>query len=328
MRFAWCLIPVLALSAAQGQELRVIATHAALSEKERSLLSLEKAKLPAQAAALGFTLITKGEDLLLYDKNLYDLESMEKCIRGHAVVAELLRAKKFTFKMKDLPKEDRDAVRQLFLQGGRDQSYGPVVYNDDMPIRLQFGYLCDMEDKGSTKRQTWAFEDNLAPPVDTKSFPSYSQEDIDQFIKEDSAKRRKPTDINHVILSYGQKKIISVERRMSASQDLLDAIRSKVADQIKAYRSGLKSLEEAYSSPNAPKTGMTVKAMDGDRVTGLTSEHFQALGFSSKSEAEKFIGAAKFTGVRPCVRFEMGYRNTTSGRLTEFSFDTWVNRGG
>lgn len=326
MKFVHVLFLLLVVALSGGQELRIVASHAALTEKQAALLTIDKAKLKDQAAKLGFTVLEKGEDVMLYDDNMYDLLSMEKCIRGHAVVAELMRAKKYTFKLSDLSAQDREAVRQLFVQGGRDLAYGPVVYNDNFPIRLQVGYACDMEAPDGAKRQTWAYEDNLAPPVDTKTYPSFTKEEIERFQNEGARKLRKPVDINTVVLTYGQKKQISVERRMEAAQNLLDTIRAKVAEQFKAYQSGLKSLEESFSSSRAPKKGMAVRGIDPDSVTGLTAEHFKALGFNSKEEAEAFLGSAKFTGVRPCVRFEMGFRD--GSRLTQFSFDSWVNRGG
>lgn len=306
----------------QSKELRTLATHEEPTKGQVALLTVDPAKLDEEAAKANIEVVRDGDDVLLFDADLYNVRQMSVCLHGFDVLTGLLRDGRRTFVLGDLPESDRKAVREILLAQGVADSAGPAVFDDKSPISLGVRWKVDATLDG----RTVSFGGGQpSGERDAGKLRKYGKDEVDKFIRDDLPKRRvKWHQIDSLSIRHSDGWTLVSTRRTAAVSKLMKLMEQRIGQQAKEYAEKQKAMKAAFGSKGAPTEGQPGRGLPESLKADMT-RNWKALGFASQDAASRFLDSATVRSPEPTVMIMVQWMgdNVGHGSIVQAT----VNRG-
>ncbi len=307
---------------ASAQELRTLATHEEPTKEQVALLSVDLDKLDAQAAAANVEVVRDGDDILLFDADLYNIRRMSLCIRGFDVLARLARDGKTMFKLGDLADGDKRAVREILLAQGVAEDAGPALFDDKSPVSIGMSWRIECQAGGKSV----AFNAGHAPVSDFKQRQKYTSKEVQKFDKDELPRQwTKWHSIDEVRFRHSAGLRLVSTRRAGAVAKIEKIMEERIEKQSKDYEDRQAALKSAFLSKDSPSAQEQARALP-DKLKADMVGGWRSLGFASQDAAGSFLDSASITTVTPTVMISIGWLGDQVGRGTAVT--TNVNRRG
>lgn len=223
--------------------LRTFASHSAMTKEQSALLTEPSRGLSVLANTLGCDILTDGPDTLIWPKNIYDLDEMEKCISSFSVLQRLMQEGRKSFKMSELAPDERESIRALIINNGEDLTFGAATYSDDLNLELSYRQYFDFEKNGKRVHALVAPPSGVFIPRDKRVSADDSNKDP---ILLEKMRRYKDTHqpSNTAQLTYFQFGRLASWRKLAAQNKLSNALLDKLKEQADAYTKAQISLRD------------------------------------------------------------------------------------
>lgn len=298
---------------------RVLALHEAATTDQLAILKTPEKELAAKAHELGMEFERDAGDILIWDANLYGMQTVAQGIKGAEALGAMLKQGKRSFRLSDLPPAAVEGVKAMFLTSGGGEWIGPAIDNPELPISVSAAYQVQFAAKGQTTSVTFEM------PGDTEATqlkrPEVTESQMKDYGKDVLSKRlpkMPPSGRLWVEASWYPR--ITASRRLGAIQKLVRKMDERLAAQDEAYDRALSAALANVGPVPLPSRGSAAKAMDEMQQKAIINR-LMALKGLTKNEAEAFVNEARVTKVAPYPVVEMRWRvaGQSAGRAAQVS---------
>lgn len=307
----------------QKTEFRILATHEEPTKEQAQLLNVPDANLKQAALKANVEVVRDGDDILLFDADLYNIRRMNLCIEGFNVLSDYLRKGRSKFTLGELSEKDKQAVQEIFLAQGAGRTAGPVLFDDQATVHIGAQYRVKLSASGQTKTATgWA--EPKSDPV--RELPRYSDDEVRKFVQKDLPSRTvKWHSIKETRFLCDDSPAVESERRVAASAKIMKIIEARLKRQAEQYRESMAALASAFRDAGSPSSGEEARALDPYLQKSLAND-LQSQGMSGDQAAD-FIGGAKIDDVDKTIEIGVSWQDGSVGRTSWITTNVNRNHG-
>jgi hypothetical protein len=293
-------------------KLVVVATTAALTETEQSLLAVtDREKLAAETKRTGYRLWVGNDAAVVYGPNFLNAEFLRTKTRAIQVMLETLQSGKKSIALDDLSPEDADVVRNALVSN-------LWVQPNETPLLFRKGYEFTCV-PGATVTLT-AGGKSINVPVTPGQFdeqiglkmvePADIADPDGKYAKwnAETCSRLRESPVEVISFQYSKSRATAADKAKAASAFMAEY--SLEIDKLqKAYVDLCGSMTAAVRSQMGDPIGdsgltsgaafSTVKDPAGKAVADRLVGGWSRYGFADQSAAESFLGRAQVKTVKP-----------------------------